>query len=289
MKTIPHSGILKVSTQAESLASTSSSSSRGNNSRVHPGRHNAPANQSKGGPRKLISGGDGGSILQRLVTFTSATSSPKKSSRRVSHRGGSHSSSAAKAITAKPTSKNDDVVIKHHVHFTNVTIREYEIQPSDNPSPLSPPGLELGWNYNILVSSFSIDTFENQRMHQRLSQYQRRPLSIGYRRLLLSEFGFTNEEIEMASVRARELREERERSIERMDLDWCDRIMEDVGLCWKKVRGGYGCRRHDGVVVDGVVVVAAAVEEEESGKKSDGDDYHHAVEKRILHPTVLVE
>jgi hypothetical protein len=65
--------------------------------------------------------------------------------------------------------------------------------------------------------------------------------------------------------------------------------MEDVCLCWKKVCGGYRCRRHDGVVVDGVVVVAAAIEEEESGKKSDGDDYHHAVEKRILHPTVLVE
>jgi hypothetical protein len=73
---------------------------------------------------------------------------------------------------------------------------------------------------------------------------------------------------------------ERERSIERMNLDWCDRIMEDMGVCWRNVRN-FCCR--GGGVVDGVVVVV-----EESMKSDNGVEIIDDVEKR-LHPSVLVD
>jgi len=112
------------------------------------------------------------------------------------------------------------------------------------------------------VSSYSIDKFESQRVEQRQTQYHRKPLPLKHRRLLLHEFGFSTEEIEVASARARTLREERERSIERMNLDWCDRIMEDLGVSWSRVLK-FSCKGDS--VVDGVE------------------------ENTVLHPSVLVD
>jgi len=231
---------MKVSTLSESLTAISLSSRRGVISRAQSRRHKLTKRDL---PNKKSSSNN---ILRR---FSLGSQSP-----------------ATKTAVAEAAAQTNNAKQKR-VRFNTISIREYEIQPSDNPSSMFYPGLELGWKYNVLVSSFSIDTFESQRVIQRRKQYHQRPLLTSYRKSLLKEFGFSQKEIEVASARARALKEERERSIERMHLDWCDRIMEDLRV---------GCSRvlklswKDSTVVDGVEVV-----------KGENDT--------MLHPSVLVD
>eukprot|EP01082_Thalassiosira_pseudonana_P000875 g1562.t1 g1562 contig10:2340695-2341170(-) len=53
------------------------------------------------------------------------------------------------------------------VRFRDVFIREYEVVTSDNPSVPEGAGLELGWNYNILLDHTPIDEFEKTRLRKR--------------------------------------------------------------------------------------------------------------------------
>ncbi len=239
MQRIPKSGILKVSTLSESLASSSSLSRRGRISRAHQSKQHVPRSTSN--------------ILRRLSKLGSQSSAS--------------TAAATRNVHNEATAQTNDVK-QRRVRFNTISIREYEIQPSDNPSSMFSPGLELGWKYNVLVSSFSIDTFESQRVIQRQPQYQQRPLSIKHRRLLLQEFGFSTAEIEAASFRARTLREERERSIERMHLDWYDRIVEDLRLRCSSRTLQWSCKVGS-AVVDGVEM-----------KRENGN---------LLHPSMLVD
>ena len=204
---------MKVSTQSESLAAVSLSSRRSIISRAQSRRNNSLKRDASTKKRSS------NVILRRFSTRSLGSQSCDARN--------THNKVAAQTI-------NDDAK-KKRVRFNTISIREYEIQPSDNPSTMFYPGLELGWKYNVLVSSFSIDTFENQRAIQRREQYHQRPLLTTYRRSLLLEFGFSQKDIEVASARARALKEEREKSIERMHLDWCDRIMEDLRVCCSRV------------------------------------------------------
>ena len=232
---------MKVSTLSESLAAISLSSRRGVISRAQSSRrHNS---------------------LKRDVPIK------KSSSNNILRRLSLGSQSSATKTAAAESAAQTDSAKQKRVRFNTISIREYEIQPSDNPSSMFFPGLELGWKYNVLVSSFSIDTFESQRVIQRREQYQQRPLLTTYRRSLLHEFGFSQKDIEVASARARALKEERERSIERMHLDWCDRIMEDLRVGCSRVLK-LSCK--GSTVVDGVYVMK-------------GENDH------VLHPSVLVD
>lgn len=88
--------------------------------------------------------------------------------------GGGSSSSKRLSITRLGSTKrqsknNNNATATKKIHFENITIREYEVQPSDNPSAMTGGvGMELGWKYNILTNNYSIDHFEQQREHQRL-------------------------------------------------------------------------------------------------------------------------
>ena len=250
MQAIPKKGIMKVSTQSESLAATSLSSRRSIISRSQSRRNNSLKRDAS--TKKSSSN----IILRRLSTRSLGSQSP-----------------AAKNKHHKVAPQTINDAKQKRVRFNTISIREYEIQPSDNPSTMFYPGLELGWKYNVLVSSFSIDKFESQRTTQRREQYNQRPLLTTYRRSLLLEFGFSQKDIEVASARARALKEEREKSIERMHLDWCDRIMEDFRVCCSRVLK-LSCKRS--VVADGVDVM-----------KGENDTVDTV--DTVLHPSVLVD
>lgn len=201
--------------------------------------HSVRHAQQKEGSFKSSSTGRGSSIILRRFS----TVSPSKRSRRFSVASLLSLKKLEEAVGAnifeegEPISNNRERV----VNFTTVTIREFEIQPSDNASSITgDPCLELGWNYNILLSSFSIDAFEDQRTKQRLDEYHRRPLPNDKRTLLLQEFGYSKDEIEVASSKARKLRAERKRSVGRdaNGLDGLDLVIENLGDLKKKL----GCR-----------------------------------------------
>ena len=134
-------------------------------------------------------------------------------------------------------------------------------------------GMELGWKYNVLTDSYPIDSFEHQRENQRLTNYYKRPLPPTNRvKLLKEEFGFTDMEIEIAKKRAEQLKEERERSIKRTQLDWLDLLMEDLSCCRSSSSSA--------VVIDGGGGGSSSRVSEGERMKSD--------EER-LHPTILVD
>ena len=252
---------MKVSTQSESLAATSLSSRRSVISRAQSRRKNSLKRDAS--PKKRSSN----IILRRLSTRSLGSQSP-----------------AAKNKHNKVAPQTINDAKQKRVRFNTISIREYEIQPSDNPSTMFYPGLELGWKYNVLVSSFSIDTFESQRAIQRREQYHQRPLLTTYRRSLLLEFGFSPKDIEVASARARALKEEREKSIERMHLDWCDRIMEDLRVCCSRVLK-LSCKGSSDVV-DGIDVMKGendTVESAETGSFSNASLKEDLPHQMIVH------
>lgn len=222
-------------------------------SRAHQSKRHSPQK----GYVTNVKSDSNNNIIQRVSTRDSQSSTDVTDA---TTEDDVHNEAAAAAQTNE--------VKQTRVRFNTISIRQYEIQPSDNPASIVLPGLELGWKYNIVLPSGSIDTFENQRVRQRQPHYQRRPLPINHRRLLLHQFGFSNAEIEAASDRARTLREERERSVERMKFDWYDRIMEDVRVgCSRALK--WRCK--GSAVVDGV-----------EGRKRENDSLLHP-------PSVLVD
>ncbi|KAL7451629.1 hypothetical protein ACHAWC_003452 [Mediolabrus comicus] len=194
--------------------------------------------------------------------------------------GGGSSSSKRLASTKRRRKTNNNATATKKVHFENITIREYEVQPSDNPSAMTGGvGIELGWKYNILTNNYSIDHFEQQRQHQRLKQYQNRPLPPTDRvKLLKEEFGYTDNEIEEARKRAEQLQKERERSIKRLKYDWFDLLMENLFCCRSSSSSS------SVVVIDGGGGSSSSRVSEGEKMKSDDDE-----EKERLHPTILVD
>jgi hypothetical protein len=179
------------------------------------------------GPNKRGSSTAGGSG-ERKSRGSSLSSALKRLS-----FGGSSSSSKRLSITRRRSKTNNNATATKKIHFENITIREYEVQPSDNPSAMTGGvGVELGWKFNVLTNNYSIDHFEQQREHQRLKNYHMRPLPPMDRvKLLKEEFGYTDKEIEEARKCAEQLQKERERSIKRLKLDWLDLLMENLSCC----------------------------------------------------------
>lgn len=215
------------------------------------GRKSRGSSLSSGLKRLSFGGGGGGSSSSKRLSITRLGSSTKRRSK-----------------------TNNNATATKKIHFENITIREYEVQPSDNPSAMTGGvGMELGWKYNILTNNYSIDHFEQQREHQRLKQYHQRPLPPTDRvKLLKEEFGYTDMEIEIAKKRVEQLKEERERSIKREKLDWLDLLMENLFCCRSSSSSA--------VVIDGGGGSSSSRVSEGEKMKSD--------EER-LHPTILVD
>jgi hypothetical protein len=135
------------------------------------------------------------------------------------------------------SSSKSKTICRKFVNFGSINIREYEIQPSDHPGCHDHNALELGWKYNILVDSIAVDEFEGQRENERLDMYEKKPLPPNSRKSLLTEFGFTEEEIAAANAHADELKKVRERSVKRFHegLDGVDLFIENIGRACKQL------------------------------------------------------
>ncbi len=225
------------------------------------------------GPNKRGSSTGGSGRKSRGSSLSSAL-------KRLSFGGGSSSSKRLSitrlgSSTKRRSQTNNNATATKKIHFENITIREYEVQPSENPSAMTGGvGVELGWGYNVLTNNYSIDHFEQQREHQRLTNYYQRPLPPTDRvKLLKEEFGYTDIEIEKARKCAEQLQKERERSIKREKLDWLDLLMEDLCCCRSSSSSSV-------VVIDGGGGSSNSRVSEGEKMKSD--------EER-LHPTILVD
>ncbi|KAL3792654.1 hypothetical protein HJC23_009382 [Cyclotella cryptica] len=144
-------------------------------------------------------------------------------------------------VAAQATAANDG---RKHVHFSDVTVREYEIIPSDTPAVSSGAGIELGWKYNIAAEKASIDDYENVRCPKRRQYYECTPaLTALQRRIRLSQFGYSKEDIDEASSRAAMLRKSNERSIARRKFDRVSELTEDIGRSLRRLKSKAGIHR----------------------------------------------
>lgn len=97
--------------------------------------------------------------------------------------------------------------------------------------------LQLGWNYKILLDTFPLIDFDEVRIKQRRKYFQYSSgLSPLQRRVRLSEFGFSKEEIDEASNRSAKLRRSNEKSIRRMKFDRIAELSEDFGRNWRNLK-----------------------------------------------------
>lgn len=122
------------------------------------------------------------------------------------------------------------------VRFGTVSIREYEVIPSDNPSVQSGVGIQLGWRYNQPLVHKLVEEYEKEHCRRFGREiYHLHPPSATMRYIKLREFGFTDDDISAASLSATRQREERDKSLARMRFDRYDALKEDVRLAYKSL------------------------------------------------------
>lgn len=121
------------------------------------------------------------------------------------------------------------------VRFGDVSIREYEVIPCDNPSVQEGAGIGLGWSYNVLHERKPIDEYEEERRKVRRSYYhlQWPPSSVNRHRKLI-KFGFTDEEISEASMSCTRQRNKHNKSLARMRYDRFYELKEHISLACKR-------------------------------------------------------
>jgi len=106
----------------------------------------------------------------------------------------SSSSPLSSAFTSK---KNKEE--KKHVHFGSIEIRVYETVLGDNPCARFGPPLSIGWSYSmeIIKTSLPVDCHDKCYLDKG-AQF----LNNNARRARLAEFGFSNEEMDIATENA---------------------------------------------------------------------------------------
>mmetsp|Transcript_8473 Transcript_8473/g.12741 ORF Transcript_8473/g.12741 Transcript_8473/m.12741 type:complete len:151 (+) Transcript_8473:126-578(+) len=115
--------------------------------------------------------------------------------------------------------------------FGDVSIREYEVIPSDNPSVQVGVGIELGWKYNTLCEHKPIDEYEQERRKFKNPYYKHLPPpSSTERQLQLREFGFTTEAMTEAAKSSAAQRKQLMKSLRRMKFDRFDEMKEDFSI-----------------------------------------------------------
>lgn len=100
---------------------------------------------------------------------------------------------------------------------------------------------KLGWKYKTLIESTPLIDFDEFRNKNRVKYFQSSPgLSPLQRRIRLSEFGFSKDEIDEASARAAKLRKSNEKSVSRMRFDRVAELGEGLGRNWKHMKAKMG-------------------------------------------------
>lgn len=96
---------------------------------------------------------------------------------------------------------------------------------------------QLGWKYNVAIDKASIDDYENVRSKKRRQYYECTPgLTALQRRIRLSQFGYSKQDIDEASSRAAILRKSNERSVARKKFDCLSELTEEIGRGWRRLK-----------------------------------------------------
>jgi hypothetical protein len=138
--------------------------------------------------------------------------------------------------------------------------------------------VQLGWNYKTLIETTPLISFDDVRIKQRRQHYQYSPgLSPLQRRVRLSEFGFSKEEIDNASTRAAVLRRSNEKSVRRIKFDRVAELREDLGRSWRRLKVKMGvCIEPEPdkaeLLTQSSTIVKGAVEKKKSTSSSGSDD-----------------
>jgi len=87
------------------------------------------------------------------------------------------------------------------------------------------------------MESIPVGKFDQDRMKCRRKHYQytggMTPIQ---RRVLLSGFGYSKEEIDKAAIQSAKLRRSNESSVRSMPFDRISELKEDIGRSWRRVK-----------------------------------------------------
>merc|ERR1719188_2199586 len=97
--------------------------------------------------------------------------------------------------------------MKHTVSFNQISIRQYEIEIADHPGMTGGPPIGLGWDYTK-EDSYEFSTYEFERKPRR-SYCQLYLPKERHKFLLKRDCSFTDEEIKLASKKAKSYRRSR--------------------------------------------------------------------------------
>lgn len=106
-----------------------------------------------------------------------------------------YSTSSSPLLSSISTSKKNKEK-KNHVHFGDIEIRVYETVLGDNPCARFGPPISIGWSYSVemIKTSLPVDCHDKCYVDKGV-----RFLNNNARRARLAEFGFSNEEMDIAT------------------------------------------------------------------------------------------
>merc|ERR1712238_451891 len=127
---------------------------------------------------------------------------------------------------------NNDSPSRNVVHFSNVTIQEYPIQPGDNPGGNTGCPLTIGWDVIGLPVTISLDKYEKFRDCDD-SIHCRRPSSqliyvSSHREHILRQLGYSNKSINAGTKAANQTRRNRYQNIARLKSSKYEGFLEVI-------------------------------------------------------------
>jgi hypothetical protein len=134
-----------------------------------------------------------------------------------------------------------DVVVNNNnnnnvvgVHFSNVTIQEYPIQPGDNPGGNNGCPLTIGWEPIGEPVTLQIDLYEhfrsgdNNNNNNRRSSNKLNPLVSAHREHILRQLGHSSKSIRAGTKSANQTRRNRYQTIARLKSSKGDEFLESI-------------------------------------------------------------
>lgn len=97
---------------------------------------------------------------------------------------------------------------KRNVSFTDISVREYDVELSDHPSCSFGPPIQLGWAYEETETT-SVEDYEVTRSPQRKKEVHELVLSYYARRRRLKQSGYKRQEIKNAQREVDRIKRER--------------------------------------------------------------------------------
>ena len=175
--------------------------------------------------------------MPAMLAYTSSKSDSPKQPKRPSLKRSNSTKAALSSISASSENNNscrsiDDLTSsKRNVSFTEISVREYDVELSDHPSCSFGPPIQLGWDYeekeSIPVEDYEVTRSPRREVHELV-------LSYNARKRRLKQCGYKKKDI--VAVEKEVDRIKRERMITEFFLpaSAIDETLEKIGLYLKQ-------------------------------------------------------